>query len=110
MRSNKVSRRLAILCHSGAGGSGVMATELAVLLAELGHQVHLVGERKPFRLGVTSLSVAPEGLEYQDLGEEPLLSRSGGNCFSLPGVDFVSTHPESHRQPPPEEVSIFTRY
>jgi L-malate glycosyltransferase len=71
MRSNGVSRRLAILCHSGAGGSGVMATELAVLLAELGHQVHLVGERKPFRLGSTNVSVDPDGPEYQDLGEDP---------------------------------------
>lgn len=71
MNSNEKYLRLAILCHSGAGGSGVMATELAVLLAELGHQVHLVGERRPFRLGMTSPEIASDSQEYQDLGESP---------------------------------------
>lgn len=42
--------RLAILCHAGAGGSGVVAAELGLLLARLGHCVHFVGDRMPFRL------------------------------------------------------------
>ncbi|MGL5005280.1 MAG: glycosyltransferase, partial [Casimicrobium sp.] len=42
--------RIAILCHASAGGSGVVATELAIALAELGCTVHLVAPTKPFRL------------------------------------------------------------
>ncbi|WP_036271052.1 N-acetyl-alpha-D-glucosaminyl L-malate synthase BshA [Meiothermus rufus] len=41
---------IAILCHASAGGSGVVATELALALAGLGHQVHVVASEKPFRL------------------------------------------------------------
>jgi L-malate glycosyltransferase len=42
--------RIAILCHASAGGSGVVATELAIALAELGCTVHLVAPTRPFRL------------------------------------------------------------
>lgn len=41
---------IAILCHASAGGSGVVATELAVALAKRGHQVHIVAPKRPFRL------------------------------------------------------------
>jgi N-acetyl-alpha-D-glucosaminyl L-malate synthase BshA len=42
---------IAVLLHSGAGGSGVVATELGISLARLGHEVHFVADRVPFRLG-----------------------------------------------------------
>jgi L-malate glycosyltransferase len=45
--------RIAILCHASAGGSGVVATELAIALAELGCTVHLVAPTRPFRLTST---------------------------------------------------------
>lgn len=41
---------IAILCHASAGGSGVVATELALALAKQGHQVHIVAPKRPFRL------------------------------------------------------------
>ncbi|MEL7058428.1 MAG: N-acetyl-alpha-D-glucosaminyl L-malate synthase BshA [Acidobacteriota bacterium] len=41
--------RLAVLCHPTYGGSGVVATELAQQLARLGHEIHLVSYRRPFR-------------------------------------------------------------
>lgn len=41
---------IAILCHASAGGSGVVATELALALAKRGHQVHIVAPKRPFRL------------------------------------------------------------
>jgi N-acetyl-alpha-D-glucosaminyl L-malate synthase BshA len=41
---------LAILLHSGAGGSGVVATELGLAFAKAGHNVHFVADRVPFRL------------------------------------------------------------
>lgn len=42
--------KLAVLCHSGAGGSGVVATELGLMVAAAGHEVHFVGNSMPFRL------------------------------------------------------------
>lgn len=41
---------IAVLCHASAGGSGVVATELALALAGLGHHVHVVATERPFRL------------------------------------------------------------
>ena len=43
--------KVGVLCHSGAGGSGVVATELALEVARAGHEVHIVGSSVPFRLG-----------------------------------------------------------
>lgn len=42
--------KIAVLCHTGAGGSGVVATELGLLVADHGHEVHFVGPNVPFRL------------------------------------------------------------
>jgi N-acetyl-alpha-D-glucosaminyl L-malate synthase BshA len=42
--------RIAISCHSTQGGSGVVATELAMGLAGRGHDVHMVAVDRPFRL------------------------------------------------------------
>ncbi|SMB92529.1 N-acetyl-alpha-D-glucosaminyl L-malate synthase BshA [Deinococcus hopiensis] len=42
--------KIAVLCHSGAGGSGVVATELGLMVARAGHEVHFVGSAVPFRL------------------------------------------------------------
>jgi N-acetyl-alpha-D-glucosaminyl L-malate synthase BshA len=42
--------KIGITCHPSAGGSGVLATELGIALAERGHTVHFVTEEVPFRL------------------------------------------------------------
>jgi len=42
--------RLAIVCYPTFGGSGAVATELAMHLAERGHDVHVVSYEMPFRL------------------------------------------------------------
>jgi N-acetyl-alpha-D-glucosaminyl L-malate synthase BshA len=42
--------RIGIVCYPTAGGSGVVATELAVSLASRGHDVHLVSYAMPLRL------------------------------------------------------------
>ena len=42
--------RIAILCHPTYGGSGVVASELALTLAEFGHEVHLFSHEVPPRL------------------------------------------------------------
>ncbi len=42
--------RLAVICYPTYGGSGVVATEVAIHLAERGHDVHVVSYDMPFRL------------------------------------------------------------
>ena len=42
--------KIGITCHPTAGGSGIMATELGLALAERGHEVHFVTSEMPFRL------------------------------------------------------------
>ena len=42
--------RIGITCYPTYGGSGVVATELGIELASLGHQVHFISYSQPFRL------------------------------------------------------------
>lgn len=43
--------KIAIVCYPTFGGSGVVATELGIALAERGHEVHFVTYQQPVRLG-----------------------------------------------------------
>lgn len=43
--------KLAICCYPTYGGSGVIATELGLALAERGHEVHFLSYEPPHRLG-----------------------------------------------------------
>lgn len=45
--------RIGVLCHPTYGGSGVVASELALTLAEKGHRVHLFSHDVPPRLART---------------------------------------------------------
>lgn len=45
--------KVIILLHSGVGGSGVVATELGLVLARMGHEVHFIATSVPFRLSDT---------------------------------------------------------
>lgn len=42
--------QIAIVCYPTHGGSGVLATELGLCLAQRGHQVHFISYSAPFRL------------------------------------------------------------
>ncbi|MBI1355616.1 MAG: N-acetyl-alpha-D-glucosaminyl L-malate synthase BshA [Acidobacteria bacterium] len=41
---------IAIICHPTIGGSGVVAAELGIALAERGHEVHIVSYLRPVRV------------------------------------------------------------
>ena len=43
--------RIAVVCYPTYGGSGVVASELALALADRGHDLHLVSYEAPFRIG-----------------------------------------------------------
>src|SRR5713226_4237251 len=42
--------KIGITCYPTYGGSGVVATELGIELADRGHQVHFITSSQPFRL------------------------------------------------------------
>ena len=42
--------KIGITCHPSAGGSGILATELGIALANRGHDIHFVTDEAPFRL------------------------------------------------------------
>ena len=42
---------IGIVCYASVGGSGIVATELAKVLARRGHEVRLISSEPPFRLG-----------------------------------------------------------
>lgn len=50
MNGENRTMRIGITCHPAAGGSGVLATELGIALAERGHVVHFATAEVPFRL------------------------------------------------------------
>lgn len=42
--------KIGMVCYPSYGGSGVVATELGIHLANLGHEIHFITYDKPFRL------------------------------------------------------------
>jgi N-acetyl-alpha-D-glucosaminyl L-malate synthase BshA len=42
---------IGIVCYASMGGSGILATELGMALADRGHDVHMISADQPFRLG-----------------------------------------------------------
>lgn len=64
-------RNIAILCHASAGGSGVVATELGIALAELGHNIHIVSTERPFRLTDDRVAIRGEINRFGLSSEQP---------------------------------------
>jgi N-acetyl-alpha-D-glucosaminyl L-malate synthase BshA len=54
--------KIGITCYPTYGGSGVVATELGIELAALGHQVHFITYSQPFRL-----TGREEGIFYHEV-------------------------------------------
>lgn len=54
--------RIGITCYPTYGGSGVVATELGIELAAMGHEVHFISYSQPFRL-----SGRDEGIYYHEV-------------------------------------------
>jgi L-malate glycosyltransferase len=43
--------KIGIVCYPTIGGSGIVATQLGLLLAEAGHEIHFISYERPVRLG-----------------------------------------------------------
>jgi L-malate glycosyltransferase len=46
----RLTVRIGITCYPTYGGSGAMATELGIALAQRGHEIHFITYQQPFRL------------------------------------------------------------
>jgi len=65
--------KIGITCHTGSGGSGILATELGLRMAARGHEVHFVARESPFRLPGYVENVFMHAVEtlYYPLFQEP---------------------------------------
>lgn len=49
--------KIGILCYPTYGGSGIVATELGMILAQQGHEVHFISSNLPARLDMTRANI-----------------------------------------------------
>lgn len=86
-------KKIAIMCHASAGGSGVVATELALALAALGQEVHLIATERPFRLTDDRLAIAGgSGSAKVQSGFNQSLQRWFGRWLKRPESGGVHFH------------------
>lgn len=89
---------IGILCHPTYGGSGVLASELALSLAERGHAVHLFSHQVPPRLarseGPVQMHVS-QGLPYPLFASTPhdlAVTSSVLRVHQDEGLDILHAH------------------
>ena len=87
--------KIGITCHAAAGGSGILATQLGIALANRGHEIHFVAYDPPFRLSHTRQR--PRGAEKAVTGRHGPARRQRpvpvGNLRAVPcpkSIDFLS--------------------
>src|ERR1700752_3774570 len=89
---------IGILCHPTYGGSGVVASELALSLAARGHVVHLFSHQVPPRLARSSGDVqmhVSQGLPYPLFNSTPhdlAVTSSILRVHRDEGIDILHAH------------------
>ncbi len=90
--------KIGMVCYASVGGSGVIATELALALALRGHEVHLISSEPPFRwrFGVQGLSFERVDVPPYPLFREPqyllALANTIARVADAQGLDIVHAH------------------
>lgn len=56
-RTTTITMKIGILCYPTYGGSGIVATELGMSLAEKGYEVHFISNNLPARLDITNPNI-----------------------------------------------------
>ncbi len=90
--------RIAIVCYPTWGGSGVVATELGIALAEHGHEVHFITYKQPVRLELISRNIhfhevtVPEYPLFHYQPYELALSSKLVNMVKLFKIDLLHVH------------------
>lgn len=90
--------KIAIVCYPTFGGSGVVATELGISLANRGHEVHFVTYRQPVRLELLNNSIyfhevhVPEYPLFHYQPYELALSSKLVDTIKLHDIDLLHVH------------------
>ncbi|MGI9550975.1 MAG: N-acetyl-alpha-D-glucosaminyl L-malate synthase BshA [Aurantibacter sp.] len=90
--------KIAIVCYPTFGGSGVVATELGIALANRGHEVHFVTYRQPVRLELLSNQIhfhevnVPEYPLFKYQPYELALSSKLVDTIKLYDIDVLHVH------------------
>ena len=90
--------KIAIVCYPTFGGSGVVATELGIALADRGHEVHFVTYRQPVRLSLLSTNIhfhevhVPEYPLFHYQPYELALSSKLVDTIKLHNIDLLHVH------------------
>ncbi|GGA64471.1 glycosyl transferase [Neiella marina] len=97
---NKVAqpRKVAFVCNPKMGGSGIIATELAMALAERGHHVWLLAEKHPYswrQVSETLYFLKLEVNDYPVFESAPhtlALAGALANLIEQQGIEIVHAH------------------
>jgi len=90
--------KIGITCYPTYGGSGVVASELGIELAERGHQVHFISYEMPFKINKYYKNIyfhEVEVLEYPLFKYPPYslsLSVKMAEIFESAGLDLMHVH------------------
>ena len=90
--------KIAMVCYPTFGGSGVVATELGVALAERGHEVHFITYKQPVRLDLLSPNIyfhevqVPQYPLFKYQPYELALSSKLVDMVRYYGIDMMHVH------------------
>jgi N-acetyl-alpha-D-glucosaminyl L-malate synthase BshA len=90
--------KIGVLCHPTYGGSGVVASELAISLAESGHEVHLFSNEVPPRLAISAGEVQmhrAQGVPYPLFHSTPhdlAITSAILDVHRASGLDILHAH------------------
>lgn len=90
--------KVAIVCYPTWGGSGVVATELGIALAERGHEIHFITYKQPVRLELLSRNIhfhevsVPNYPLFQYQPYELALSSKLVDMVKLYKIDLLHVH------------------
>jgi N-acetyl-alpha-D-glucosaminyl L-malate synthase BshA len=90
--------KIAIVCYPTFGGSGVVATELGIALANRGHEIHFVTYKQPVRLELLNANIhfhevhVPEYALFHYQPYELALSSKLGDTVKMYGIEVLHVH------------------
>lgn len=90
--------KIAIVCYPTFGGSGVVATELGIALANKGHEVHFITYKQPVRLALLNKNihyhevVVPEYPLFHYQPYELALSSKIVDMVTLHNIELLHVH------------------
>lgn len=90
--------KIAIVCYPTFGGSGVVATELGIALANRGHEIHFITYKQPVRLALLSENIhfhevfVPEYPLFHYQPYELALSSKLVDMVKLYGIELLHVH------------------